>query len=199
MSRENYISAARSAFDDLDSRYAGMKARAEGAVVQQVVADGRMADPRPFWIERLGGRVGKAVKHAAGRPGVFMHGFDAGGRLVLLRENVKVPKRSNAAYETFTEYAHDAIVTARFGYDPNHTPEACTRLALDDGRPISAAYAGPYGQGFETYAWEGNVITKIAIEHEEDGQAQRDDPGHEVEGRNEEEGDGGHRGNHGRL
>jgi hypothetical protein len=170
MSREQDVAAARSAFDNLASRYAAMKSRAEAAVVRQVVADGRIADPQPLWIERLGGRFGKAVKHPADRPGVFVHGFDAEDRLVLLRENTKLP---NAAYETFIDYAPDAIVSARFGYDPDHTPESHARIALSDGRPVSAAYAGPYSHGFETYAWDGGLITQIAIEHEEDGEAQR--------------------------
>lgn len=140
--------------------YRERKERVEQAVVSWKWATGPLFSIIPFEAQRDSGPQARPLKSApAKKRGMHEFGFDADGRLWVMRLHTESPR---AAYETFVEWDEGGATTVLYGDDPKYkVPSCAARLFVTDGRPTKYLHQGPRGTLTETYHYQGNKIVCI--------------------------------------
>lgn len=165
MSESPGIEKARSLAKAAENLYPELKRECEEKVVRWERGDFVLHSLEPAYFEIHKHRPGNRLEgEAATRRGWYAHGFDAQGRLVLLREYVF----SDRFYETFYRWEVGGTSLLRYGYDPKKEWIYAAWFSRDgEGRVRSIDTVHPGGAGWSKiyqYDPEGRVI-KVEERH----------------------------------
>jgi hypothetical protein len=150
--------------------YAAGKGRAEAAIATRRWATGLVFGLLPFRVERGEPPAGRLLRSApAKKAGACEFGFDAAGRLVVVREHTA---RRGHAYETFIDWDDRGATAVRYDLDPAHkAPSNAARLTVARGQPTRFELRSRHGRVLETYRYQGDRL--IAIHRAAPGEAAR--------------------------
>lgn len=142
--------------------YVARKRRAELAALSWKWATGPLFSIVPFQAERSSGPRARPLRSAPARKrGTFEFGFDADGRLTVMRQHAE---SRGAAYETFIDWDEGGATAVRYGYDPKYkVPSNAARLFIKDGRPTKYMLQGPRGTVTETYHYQDDRLVRIRL------------------------------------
>jgi len=165
---EHSLTYVESRFSQLSSQYLKIKESCEKTVVSWRWATNELYDPRPFWFERNGYKLGRYLKNLPKKQNYkFEYGLDDRGAIIIERQHIRFdgyPERI-WCYETFYIRSDNLIEVAYYDYHPDKTPISFSRRIGSEQQFELWESRKKNGIVRENYSWQQDKLFGIGFEY----------------------------------